>query len=271
MRSNSISVLVIVMAVMHWKNIDRSIAQTPERPALVSSGASANVQALPPAPTAPTHPPSWPNANSVEQANWNASYPSNTLPQSHNQLPSAVPVQQISAQNAVIHSSSPSALQTDSSQARDHSAEQESGASRGLQLRPRSSAAAEQLGDKPKSSLLQMFLSIGSSFLLVVGLFLAVAWCYRRAGNSALSLLPKQAVSILGRTSMAPRQQLVLLRFGPKLVLVSLANGDARTISEITDALEVDRLAGVCESAKPGSITESFRSVLLQTGKERDL
>ncbi len=70
---------------------------------------------------------------------------------------------------------------------------------------------------------------------------------------------------------MAPRQQLVLLRFGPKLVLVSLAHGDARTISEITDPLEVDRLAGFCESTKPGSISESFRSVLLQTGKERDL
>lgn len=115
------------------------------------------------------------------------------------------------------------------------------------------------------SSTLQMILSVGSSLMIVIGLFLGVAWCYRKTLRSSIAGgLPQQVVSVLGRTPLAARQQLVLVRFGSKLVLVSLVQGEARTISEITDPLEVDRLAGQCESSRPGSITQSFRSVLQQ-------
>ncbi len=113
--------------------------------------------------------------------------------------------------------------------------------------------------------LFQTIMSVGSSLLIVVGLFLGVAWCYRRTLSTSISGgLPKHVVNVLGRTPLAARQQLVLVRFGSKLVLVSLVQGEARTISEITDPLEVDRLAGLCESQQPGSISQSFRSVLSQ-------
>jgi flagellar biogenesis protein FliO len=113
----------------------------------------------------------------------------------------------------------------------------------------------------------QMLLSIGSSLLIVIGLFLGLAWFYRKTLNTSLSGgLPKQVVQVLGRTPIATRQQLVLVRFGSKLVLVSLVQGEARTISEITDPLEVDQLAGLCESSQPGSISSSFRSILHQGG-----
>ncbi len=115
-------------------------------------------------------------------------------------------------------------------------------------------------------STLKMLLSVGSSLLIVLGLFLGVAWLARKTMNTTLGGLPKQVVSILGRTPLAPRQQLVLVRFGSKLVLVSMIQGEARTISEITDPLEVDQLAGLCESHQPGSITQSFRSILQQSG-----
>jgi flagellar biogenesis protein FliO len=113
------------------------------------------------------------------------------------------------------------------------------------------------------SSVFQTILSVGSSLLIVVGLFLGVAWCYRKSLSSSLAVtLPKHVVNVLGRTPLAARQQLVLVRFGSKLVLVSMVQGEARTISEITDPIEVDRLAGLCESGQPSSITQSFRSVL---------
>lgn len=60
---------------------------------------------------------------------------------------------------------------------------------------------------------------------------------------------------------------MVLIRFGSKLLLVSVIQGEARTLSEITDPLEVDQLVGLCESGQAGSISNSFRSVLLQEGK----
>ncbi|MCA9132209.1 MAG: flagellar biosynthetic protein FliO, partial [Planctomycetales bacterium] len=118
------------------------------------------------------------------------------------------------------------------------------------------------------SSTLQMLFSVGSSLLIVTGLFLGLAWCYRKSLNSAVAGgLPKQVVHVLGRTSLSSRQQMVVLRFGNKLVLVSVIQGEARTLSEITDPLEVDQLVGLCESGQPGSISNSFKSVLLQEGR----
>ncbi len=121
---------------------------------------------------------------------------------------------------------------------------------------------------QPASSPLQTAVSVGSSLLLVVGLFLGVAWCYRKTIHSTVGGgLSKQVVNVLGRSSISARQQMVLIRFGSKLLLVSVIQGEARTLSEITDPLEVDQLVGLCESGQPGSITNSFKSVLLQEGK----
>ncbi len=139
-----------------------------------------------------------------------------------------------------------------------------SGSVRHIPLAPPS---ARFKGDeKPESaSTLQMLISVGSSLLLVVGLFLGVAWCYRKTLSSSINGgLPKQVVSVLGRTSISTRQQMVLVRFGSKLLLVSVIQGEARTLGEITDPLEVDQIVGQCESSQPGSITNSFRNVLLQ-------
>lgn len=125
-------------------------------------------------------------------------------------------------------------------------------------------------GETPQKTTgtVQMIVSVGSSLLLVVGLFLGVAWCYRKTVNTTIgSGLSKQVVHVLGRSSISPRQQMVLIRFGSKLLLVSVIQGEARTLSEITDPLEVDQLVGLCESGQAGSISNSFRSVLLQEGK----
>lgn len=126
-------------------------------------------------------------------------------------------------------------------------------------------------GEAPEaaSSTLQTAISVGSSLLLVVGLFLGVAWCYRRTISSSVGGggLSKQVVQVMGRTSISTRQQMVLVRFGSKLLLVSVIQGEARTLSEISDPLEVDRMIGLCESGQPGSISNSFKSVLLQEGK----
>lgn len=111
----------------------------------------------------------------------------------------------------------------------------------------------------------QMLVSVGSSLVIVMGLFFGFIWFYRKSmGARGGGGLPKNVVQILGRTPVAPRQHLVLLRFGSKLVLVSMVQGEARTISEITDPLEVDQLAGMCESQQSTSVTHSFREILAQ-------
>ncbi len=133
-------------------------------------------------------------------------------------------------------------------------------------LNPPKSQATIEASKSSSGNTLRMMLSVGSSLLIVIGLFLGVAWCYRKTLSTSMGGIPKHVVSVLGRTAIAPRQQLVLVRFGSKLVLVSMVQGEARTISEITDPMEVDQLAGACESHQPHSLTNSFRSILNQNG-----
>ncbi len=147
-------------------------------------------------------------------------------------------------------------------QLRPQFAQAEQPAVQHIPLAPPSKRLTEEQ-PQTSGSTLQMLVSIISSLLLVVGLFLGVAWCYRKTlGTSLTGGLPKQVVNILGRTSISARQQLVLVRFGSKLLLVSVIQGEARTLGEISDPLEVDQMLGLCESGQPGSISQSFKSLL---------
>ena len=131
-----------------------------------------------------------------------------------------------------------------------------------LELKPSAKDNAQSL-DKPKSSwgaALSMFLSLA----VVLSFFLLVAWLVRKSQPNSFLKLPGDVVQVMGRTPMAPRQQMYVVRFGSKLLLISHQPGQTQTLGEITDADEVQRLAGLCEANHPGSISSSFRDVLKQ-------
>jgi flagellar biogenesis protein FliO len=101
---------------------------------------------------------------------------------------------------------------------------------------------------------------------IVLGLFLAAAWALRQAAPKSATLLPGEVVEVLGRAPLAGRQQMHLLRCGNKLLLVSVTPAGAETLTEVTDPVEVDRLAGLCRQAHPKSATATFRQVFQQLG-----
>ncbi len=107
---------------------------------------------------------------------------------------------------------------------------------------------------------------MASGLAIVLGLFLAAAWVFRRAAPKAATLLPGEVVEILGRAPLAGRQQMHLLRCGNKLLLVSVTPAGAETLTEVTDPSEVDRLAGLCRQAHAQSATVAFRQVFQQLG-----
>jgi flagellar protein FliO/FliZ len=107
-------------------------------------------------------------------------------------------------------------------------------------------------------------LSTAASLLVVVFLFLGAVLVLRKSQPKQFQKLPKDVVEVLGRSPIAPRQNLVVVRFGSKLILVSQQPGETRTLSEIHDANEAGRLIGMCESSRPESISNSFREVLQQ-------
>jgi flagellar biogenesis protein FliO len=80
--------------------------------------------------------------------------------------------------------------------------------------------------------------------------------------------LPTDVVSVLGRVPLAARQVAQLLRVGNKLVLVSLTPGGAKTLTEVTDPVEVDRIVGMCQQLNPHSTTKAFEQVFQQLSRE---
>ena len=110
--------------------------------------------------------------------------------------------------------------------------------------------------------------AVVGSLALVLALFFIATFLWRRATPSGSGLLPPEVVQVLGRAPLAGRQQMHLIRCGHKLLLVSISAAGAETLTEITDPTEVDRLAGVCQQARPESATSTFRHVFQQLGRD---
>jgi len=110
--------------------------------------------------------------------------------------------------------------------------------------------------------------TVAGSLGIVLGLLLVVVWCSRRLTPAGAATLPKEVVELLGRSSLSGRQQVQLLRLGNKLVLVALSPSGAETLTEVTDAAEVEHLLALCWRERSGSSTAGFRQVLSQLASE---
>jgi flagellar biogenesis protein FliO len=106
--------------------------------------------------------------------------------------------------------------------------------------------------------------TVAGSLAVVLGLFFLVAWGMRRAAPRGSVLLPAEVFEVLGRAPLAGRQQAHLLRCGRKLLLVSVTPAGIETLTEVTEPLEVDRLAGLCRQAQPQGPTAAFRQIFQQ-------
>lgn len=110
--------------------------------------------------------------------------------------------------------------------------------------------------------------TVAGSLGIVLGLFLVVAWCLRRFSSAGAALLPKEVVELLGRAPLAGRQQMQLVRIGNKLLLVALSPAGAETLTEITDATEVEHLTALSRRRNTSSSTAAFQQALAQLGNE---
>lgn len=108
---------------------------------------------------------------------------------------------------------------------------------------------AKPSGENAKrNSPLAAMASVVFSLAAVLGLFLVIAWLMRRGMPAAARSLPSEAVEVLGRTPLAGRQQMHLVRFGNKLLLVCVSPEGANSLSEVTDPAEIEHLTQLCGS-----------------------
>jgi flagellar biogenesis protein FliO len=84
---------------------------------------------------------------------------------------------------------------------------------------------------------------------VVAGLIFAARRLLRRWAGSAPA---GQAgpMEVLARASVAPRQQLLLIRLGKRLVLIGSGGGTMTTLAEVSDEAEVDDLMQSVKAAK---------------------
>ncbi len=139
----------------------------------------------------------------------------------------------------------------------------------GIPLKP-PSKDVHDLAPSRSSSSWTSIISMVFSLILVIGIFLGLSWIFRKTSPSAGAMLPKEVVEIIGRTPMANRQQLYVIRFGRKLVLVSQQVGQTEVLSEIDDRTEVDHLLGLCEQNNSRNVATSFRNVLQQVASSTE-
>jgi len=133
----------------------------------------------------------------------------------------------------------------------------------------RDSSQAAGEADGSRTDALRSVVTIGSSLAIVLGLFFVVVWAMRRTVPGVSAVLPGEVVEVLGRSVLAGREQLHLLRCGHKLLLVSVSQTSVTTLTEITEPDEVNRLAGLCRQSQPGSASAAFRQVFEQIARPR--
>jgi len=97
---------------------------------------------------------------------------------------------------------------------------------------------------------------------VVVGLILLLrAFLSRMAGRSSVAG-NSPVLEVLSRTSIAPRNHIVLIRMGHRILVVGDSSAGLRTLTEITDPQEVAVLLAGTAAAKPRSISRNFNQLL---------
>ncbi len=90
----------------------------------------------------------------------------------------------------------------------------------------------------------------------------------RRVGSKNSGTLPSEAFAVLGRAPLTAQSFAQLVRLGNKLVLVAVGADGAQPLAEVTDPLEVDRIAGLCSKSAPHGPSAEFQQVLAQLSRE---
>ncbi len=105
--------------------------------------------------------------------------------------------------------------------------------------------------------------SAAGALAVVVGLILVLARLFRRHAPMFSQSLPQEALEILGRRFVDPRQSIVLIRIGARILVVGSSANGLNSLGQIDDPVEVDVLAGLCRrGAQTGVLATSFFKML---------
>lgn len=108
----------------------------------------------------------------------------------------------------------------------------------------------------------RMLLSLG----LVVAVILALRWGGVRVFGGAGAVKTSQVMQVVSRSIISPKQQLILVQVGRRLVMVGNSGAQLTPLAEITDADEVAELLGQARRDKNDTIGKTFGSWMRKAG-----
>jgi flagellar biogenesis protein FliO len=95
----------------------------------------------------------------------------------------------------------------------------------------------------------------------VVSLILFFKWGARRFMIGGVASGQSRAIQIISRTIVSPKQQLMLVKVGRRLVLVANTGAGMNSICEIRDEQEVAELLGQVSAEQGDSVSKAFGSL----------
>ena len=126
------------------------------------------------------------------------------------------------------------------------------------------------LGDRSETSPARRSSTSGllwksiSGLIVVLALILVGVVVLRRVLPGARGMGESSALTVIGRTYLAPKSALFLVKVGRRILVVGNTPGGLTRVAEIDDPDEVERVCARCEQARANSMTASFRRLLAE-------
>ena len=99
--------------------------------------------------------------------------------------------------------------------------------------------------------------------LAVIGVIICGARWLKSQSTTTARRLPNDAFDVLGRQAIDQRTSVILARCGSRILVLSLSPHGLQTLTEITDPVEIDCLAGLCRTTqRDHGLVETFRTLL---------
>jgi flagellar biogenesis protein FliO len=116
-------------------------------------------------------------------------------------------------------------------------------------------AAGKRTASRPASS---WWTTLGGLAVVLV-LILSSAFALKKHVPATAGILPAEVIQVLGRRYLDHRQSIQLVRCGSRiLILANSQQHGLHTLAEVTDPVEVDLLAGLCQQSQANSVSQNF-------------
>lgn len=109
---------------------------------------------------------------------------------------------------------------------------------------------------------------VAGALAMVIALILLLRWGGRKLFVSPGAIGSTRAVQVLARSPLSPRQQIILLRIGRRVIVVGDSGSQMNSLSEITDADEVASLIGQLRDEKTESASKMFGKLFNRASNE---